>query len=62
MPYYGYLDYQAGRAMTRVEQQAADTRLGQRSAALAQLRRSLARPLRAVRRPSGASPAPRPAC
>jgi hypothetical protein len=46
----GYLLYQAERVRTRAEQQAADARLGQRAAALAQVFRSIARPVRAVRR------------
>ncbi|HEY5357597.1 MAG TPA: hypothetical protein VIJ82_07880 [Streptosporangiaceae bacterium] len=62
MPHYGYLDYQAGRAMTRAEHLTADAQLGQHYAALAQLLRSLARPLRAARRHSGPSPSARPAC
>ena len=62
MPHYGYLDYQAGRPMTPAEHLAADAQLGRQYAALAQLLRSLARPLRAARRRSGTSPSARPAC
>jgi hypothetical protein len=62
MPHYGYLDYQAGRTMTRAEHLAADAQLGRQYAALAQLLRSLARPLRAARRRPGPSPAAGPAC
>jgi hypothetical protein len=55
MSYYGYLLYEAERTRSPAEQRAADALLGQRSAALARLLRSLARPARALRRQPGTS-------
>jgi hypothetical protein len=62
MPYYGYMRYEAERTRSPAEQRAADALLGQRSAALARLLRSLARPARALRRQSGTSLPVRQAC
>jgi hypothetical protein len=60
MSYYGYLLYEAERTRSPAEQRAADALLGQRSATLARLLRSLARPARALRRQPGTSlPTPR---
>jgi hypothetical protein len=42
MPYYGYVLYEAERTRSPAEQRAADALLGQHSAALARLFRSLA--------------------
>jgi hypothetical protein len=55
----GYPPYQAERAKTRAEQMEADAQLGQLFAALSQSLRSLAKPVRALRRKSGTG---RPAC
>jgi hypothetical protein len=60
MPYY--LPYQAERATTGAQQQAADAQLGRLAAALAGLCRSLAQPVRALRRRSSPTPSARPAC
>jgi hypothetical protein len=58
---YGYMVYEAERIRSPAEQRAADALLGQHSAALARLLRSLTRPARALRRQPGTSlPAPRP--
>jgi hypothetical protein len=62
MFYYGYVVYQAERPLARAEQREADAQLGRRFAALAQWRRSLASPARALRRQSGTSPAGPRAC
>jgi hypothetical protein len=62
MPHYSYMIYEAERTRSPAEQRAADALLGQRSAALAQLFRSLARPARALRRQSGTSQPARRAC
>ena len=62
MSYYGYLLYEAERTRSPAEQRAADALLGQRSAALARLLRSLARPARALRRQPGTSLPARRAC
>ena len=62
MPYYGYMAYEAARTRSPAEQRAADALLGQRSAGLARLLRSLARPARALRRQSGTSLPSRRAC
>ncbi len=59
MPFYGYMVYEAERAKTEAEHRDADIRLGQRSAALTQLFRSLAKPVHALRRRSGTSPSGR---
>ncbi len=58
----GYTIYYVERAKTRAEQRAADAQLGRRAAAVAQLCRSLARPVRALRHRSSPGPAARPAC
>jgi hypothetical protein len=50
---YGYLTYQAERAMTQAEQRETDAQLGRLSAAFAQLLRPLTRPARALRRQPG---------
>jgi hypothetical protein len=55
MPYYGYVLYEAERTRSPAEQRAADALLGQHSAALARLFRSLARPARTLRRKPGTS-------
>jgi hypothetical protein len=62
MSYYGYMIYEAERTRSPAEQRAADALLGQRSAALAQLFRSLAWPARALRRQSGTRQPARRAC
>jgi hypothetical protein len=62
MPYYGYTAYEAERTRNPAEQRAADALLGQRSAALARLLRSLARPARAPRRQPGPNLPARRAC
>ena len=57
---YGYMVYEAERTRSPAEQGTADALLGQHSAALGRLFRSLARPARALRRQPGTSlPAPR---
>ena len=56
MFYYGYTVHQAERVLTSAERRAADAQLGRRCAALAQWRRSLASPVRALRRQPGAGP------
>jgi adenylosuccinate lyase len=53
---YGYMGYQAERAKTQAEQREADVQLGQLCAALAESLRSLAKPVRALRRLSGIAP------
>jgi hypothetical protein len=63
MPFYGYTAYEAERTRNPAEQRAADALLGQRSAALARLLRSLARPARTPRRQPGPNlPAGERAC
>jgi hypothetical protein len=62
MSYYGYMFYEAERTKSPAEQRAADALLGQNSAALARLFRSLARPARALRRQPGTSLPARRAC
>jgi hypothetical protein len=62
MSYYGYLLYEAERTRSPAEHRAADALLGQRSAALARLFRSLARPARALRRQPGTTLPTRRAC
>jgi len=62
MSYYGYMVYEAERTRSPAEQRAADALLGQHSAALAQLFRSLARPARAAGRQSGTRLPARRAC
>ena len=62
MPYYGYVLHEAERTRSPAEQRAADALLGQHSAALAQLFRSLARPSRALRRQPGTSLPARRVC
>jgi hypothetical protein len=52
---YGYMLYEAERSRSLTEQRAADTLLGQHSAALARMLRSLAAPARALSRQPGAS-------
>jgi hypothetical protein len=52
---YGYMVYQAERTRSPAEQRAADALLGQHSAALARLFRSLSSPARALRRQPGTS-------
>jgi hypothetical protein len=59
---YGYLLYQAERTRNPAEQRATDALLGQRSAALARLLRSLARPARALRRQPGTTLPTQRAC
>jgi hypothetical protein len=59
---YGYTCYQAERARTPAEQREADAQLGQLFAALGQVLGSLARPVHALRRHSGAGPLGRRAC
>jgi hypothetical protein len=53
---YAYLGYQAERPKSRAEQRQADAQLGELFAALAQFLRSLAKPVRALRRQSGQAP------
>jgi hypothetical protein len=53
---FGYVVYQAERTLAPAEQREADAQLGRRCAALAQLRHTLAKPARALRRQSGTSP------
>ena len=59
---YGYLAYQAEHAKTQAGQREADAQLGQLSAALAPWFRSLAKPVRALRRQSGTGPQGLRAC
>jgi hypothetical protein len=61
MSYYGYILYEAERTRSPAEQRSADDLLGQCSAALARLFRSLARPARALRRQPGTAGGPTPA-
>jgi hypothetical protein len=58
MPDYGYMIYQAERAMTRTEQREADADLGRQAAALAGLCQSLAQPARALLRRLAQGPPP----
>jgi hypothetical protein len=59
---YGHMVYEAERTRSPAEQRAADALLGQNSAAVAGLFRSLARPARALRRQPGTSLPVRRAC
>jgi hypothetical protein len=62
MLYYGYVLHEAGRGRSTAEQRAADALLGQRSAVLARLFRSLAGPARALRHQPGPSLPARRGC